>query len=168
MYEKGFTYLFEADHEMLLYGVLKKLHITPAAPLYEDLLQEARIIYAQAYEDYYKTPKKIKLNVYLYQKVKWRLIDLLRKEIKAKDKETVVADEVLKEKCDVSELGEENFVQQELFLELYKKCRPLEKECLKLLVFEGKNPTEVALSLGVSRRTIYNIRKKLQIKYKEL
>ena len=33
MYEKGFAYLFEAEHEKLVYGVLKNVHVTRAVPL---------------------------------------------------------------------------------------------------------------------------------------
>lgn len=168
MYEKGFAYLFEAEHEKLIYGVLKKLHVMRTAPIYEDLLQEARISYAKAYEEYYKRSPKIRLNVYLYQNVTWRLLDLLRKENKLKLREANVGDEILLEKGGISSGAEKKVVQQEFLLELYQNCRPLEQECLILLIFEEKTPTEVALRLGVSRQTVYNLRKKLQEKYKRL
>lgn len=168
MYEKGFAYLFEAEHEKLVYGVLKNVHVTRAVPLYEDLLQEARIAYAKAYEQYYKRPQKVRLNVYLYQNVKWRLLDLLRKEARTKGKETNVSAGFLQVAGGVSEPGEiaRKFEQKEWLLEIYQNCRPLEKKYLELLVLKEKTPAEVAVELGVSRQAVYNFRKKLKSKYK--
>lgn len=40
MYEKGFAYLLQAEHEKVIYGVLKHLHVSRQDPDYEDLVVE--------------------------------------------------------------------------------------------------------------------------------
>lgn len=69
------------EEENLIHGVLKRLHIYQTSNNYQDYVQEAMIIFAQAYVDYVEQEKDLeKFNVYIYQKLSWRLTDLLRKE----------------------------------------------------------------------------------------
>ncbi|WP_125768824.1 sigma-70 family RNA polymerase sigma factor [Companilactobacillus furfuricola] len=69
------------EEENLVHGVLKKLHIYQTNNNYQDYVQEAMIIFAQAYVDYVDQEQDLeKFNVYIYQKLSWRLTDMLRKE----------------------------------------------------------------------------------------
>lgn len=90
MYETGFAYLLQAEHEKVIYGVLKRLNVSRQSPDYEDLVVEGQIAFAQAYCIYCQTHDSVTEKVvmpYLYQKVKWRLLDLLRKQTRTKQRE---------------------------------------------------------------------------------
>lgn len=43
MYEKGFAYLLQAEHEKVIYGVLKRLNVSRQSLDYEDLVVEGQI-----------------------------------------------------------------------------------------------------------------------------
>lgn len=82
MYEKGFAYLLQAEHEKVIYGVLKHLHVSRQDPDYEDLVVEGQLVFAQAFCMYCESHaivKEAEVMPYLYQKIKWRLLDVLRK-----------------------------------------------------------------------------------------
>lgn len=55
MYETGFAYLLQAEHEKVIYGVLKRLNVSHQSPDYEDLVVEGQIAFAQAYCAYCQT-----------------------------------------------------------------------------------------------------------------
>ena len=55
MYETGFAYLLQAEHEKVIYGVLKRLNVSRQSPDYEDLVVEGQIAFAQAYCTYCQT-----------------------------------------------------------------------------------------------------------------
>lgn len=40
LYQDAFNFLLDGDHELVVYGVLKKLHIRHDNPYYDDLVQE--------------------------------------------------------------------------------------------------------------------------------
>lgn len=68
-------------NQLLIHGVLKRVHIYPSRFDYEDYFQEAMIIYAQAYVDYCQKGKNlVKFNSYIFQKLTWRMTDILRQE----------------------------------------------------------------------------------------
>lgn len=77
--ELGFQQALE--NQQLIYGALKRVHIYVTRCDYEDYFQEAVIIYAQTYLKYYQRnqdPDKFK--PYVFQKLVWRLTDMLRQE----------------------------------------------------------------------------------------
>ncbi|MQS76921.1 sigma-70 family RNA polymerase sigma factor [Companilactobacillus halodurans] len=68
-------------NQRLIHGVLKRVHIYPTRVDYEDYFQEGLILYAQTYVDYcQKNNDLTKFNVYVYQKLTWRMLDWLRQE----------------------------------------------------------------------------------------
>ena len=95
MYEKGFAYLLQGEHEKVIYGVLKRLHVSRQDPDYEDLVVEGQIAFAQAYCAYCQAHDSVTEEAvmpYIYQKVKWRLLDLLRKQTRTKQRECGLQD----------------------------------------------------------------------------
>ena len=71
------------QNDQLIHGVMKRLHIFVTNKDYQDYLQEARIIFAETYQTYHlqkRDPDKFK--VYVFQKLLWRMTDLLRQEQK--------------------------------------------------------------------------------------
>ncbi|MQS45232.1 sigma-70 family RNA polymerase sigma factor [Companilactobacillus mishanensis] len=71
------------ENEQLIHGVMKRVHIYQMNDNYQDYVQEAMIIYAKAYVDYLAEERDVeKFNVYIFQKLVWRMTDLLRSEKK--------------------------------------------------------------------------------------
>jgi len=67
----------------LIHGVLKRVHIYPTRFDYDDYFQEATILYAQTYETYCQNHDDLsKINPFIFQKLTWRLTDMLRQEKK--------------------------------------------------------------------------------------
>ncbi len=79
--ELGFQHAIE--NQLLIHGVLKRVHIFPTRFDYDDYFQEAVIIYAQTYEKYRQSGADLtKFNLYIFQRLTWRLTDMLRQEKK--------------------------------------------------------------------------------------
>jgi len=56
------------SNERLIYGVLKRLHIYKMNNYYQDYVQEAMIIYAEAFIDFQNKGGGVaKFNVYIFQ-----------------------------------------------------------------------------------------------------
>lgn len=69
------------NNQRLIHGVLKRVHIFPTRIDYDDYFQEAMILYAQTYEQYCQKQKDMtKFKAFVFQKLTWRLTDMLRQE----------------------------------------------------------------------------------------
>lgn len=68
-------------NQRLIHGVLKRVHIYTTRADYEDYFQEAMILYAHEYEKYcQKAADLTNFKRYVFQKLTWRLTDMLRQE----------------------------------------------------------------------------------------
>lgn len=77
--ELGFQHALQ--NQKLIHGVLKRVHIFVTRVDYEDYFQEAMILYAQTYVKYRQNEDNLsKFNRYVFQKLTWRLTDMLRQE----------------------------------------------------------------------------------------
>lgn len=80
----GFEHAVE--NIQLIHGVMKRLHIFPTNDDYQDYIQEAIIIYAESFQEYVENNNDLdKFNVYIFQKLIWRMTDFLRLEQKYSD-----------------------------------------------------------------------------------
>ncbi len=79
-YQTAFDFMLEGDHEVVVFGVLKRLNVRPWHEHYQDLVQEGRLEFVDAYQKYpdQRDDEKQMLS-YIYQSVKWRLLDKLRR-----------------------------------------------------------------------------------------
>lgn len=157
MYETGFAYLLQTEHEKVIYGVLKRLNVSRQNPDYEDLVVEGQIAFAQAYCAYCRTHDSVTEKAvmpYLYQKVKWRLLDLLRKQTRTKQRECGLPENA-DELWAMPPLSFENVMTDELVLKLWNACTPNEQKFLALRLETGLSLTEIAKILVVSRKTVY-------------
>ncbi|ATO45649.1 hypothetical protein C5L30_001241 [Companilactobacillus farciminis] len=69
------------QNQRLIHGALKRAHIYTTRVDYEDYFQEAMINYAQTYRQYVQNNGDMtKFHKYVFQKLTWRLIDMLRQE----------------------------------------------------------------------------------------
>lgn len=49
LYQDAFNFLLDGDHELVVYGVLKKLHITKGNTYYDDMVQEGMLSFVEKY-----------------------------------------------------------------------------------------------------------------------
>ena len=160
MYEKGFAYLLQGEHEKVIYGVLKHLHVSRQDPDYEDLVVEGQLVFAQAFCMYCESHaivKEAEVMPYLYQKIKWRLLDLLRKQTRTKQRECGLPENA-SELWSMVPLSFENILTAELVLKLWNTCTPNEQRFLALRLETELSLTEIAKILAVSRKTVYKYR----------
>lgn len=160
-YEKlnaeAFQYIL--DNETVIYAVLKKLHIWRDNSDYDDLFSEARMLFLKAYLQNKQRKKNFN---YYFSKIYWGLLDRLayRKirtdhNCSSNDNET----EFESSNLDLQELVE----QHELLEEIRQVCNRNEWILIQKIL-TGKNFTEIAAEMHVSRTLIYRLRNRLQIK----
>ncbi|KRL87457.1 sigma-70 family RNA polymerase sigma factor [Ligilactobacillus apodemi] len=168
MYENGFNYLLQNGHEKIIYGVIKKLHVDYKNNDFEDLIEEGKIAFVLAYEDYVarnNVTEFQKLNAFIFQKVKWHLLDVLRKNYNVSQHITCWddSDEVLLLQDDCATL-EEDIATKEIFEQVYLKCSEMERKFLDLRLNTELSLTAIAQQLHVSRKTIYKYKKDIALK----
>ena len=160
-YEKlnaeAFQYIL--DNETVIYAVLKKLHIWRDNPDYDDLFSEARMLFLKAYLQNKQRKKNFN---YYFSKIYWGLLDRLAyRKIRTdhncspNDNET----EFESSNLDLQELVE----QHELLEEIRQVCNRNEWILIQKIL-TGKNFTEIAAEMHVSRTLIYRLRNRLRIK----
>lgn len=49
LYQDAFDFLLDGDHELVVYGVLKKLHISKQNTYYDDMVQEGMLSFVEKY-----------------------------------------------------------------------------------------------------------------------
>ncbi|MBB1080282.1 RNA polymerase subunit sigma-24 [Limosilactobacillus sp. STM2_1] len=81
----GLSFLMTDKRITIVHGVLKSLGISPRRDDYDDFVQEASIIFAQAYADYLSNndghvKNERDLMCFAYQRIRWRLLDSLRRQ----------------------------------------------------------------------------------------
>ncbi|MBD5069141.1 MAG: hypothetical protein HDT50_02970 [Lactobacillus sp.] len=61
MYEKSFDYLLKNGNEVIIYGVLKRLHLARQMSDFEDLVEEGKLAFVVAYDEYVKKYQSYKM-----------------------------------------------------------------------------------------------------------
>lgn len=160
-YTEAFDFLLDGDHELVVYGVLKKLHITKTNPYYDDMVQEGRIAFINKYLQALNAGKPEKeILPFIYQGVKWALLDYLRKQLTTVEHVQVPEDNVdpLAELIDPLHTVE-NIDTGVLIRRLGTVCTKQQMQYM-ILAFEwGLTITEIANQLNVTRPTVYQLRK---------
>lgn len=175
----AFEFLLSDERERLIYGVFKRLHLTPLHPQYQDFLQESRIIFVEAYLAYQKRHPTMEnehdLMLFAYQRIRWRLLDMLRKEQQHRSN-CQSMDIMLNDESDAP-LGfdladpatrdtEEETVNCELYERLLQECTENEAKYLRESFLFMRPITQIAKMHGVSRQSVYNWRTGVQRKAK--
>lgn len=163
MYEKGFAYLLQAEHEKVIYGVLKHLHVSRQDPDYEDLVIEGQIAFAQAFCTYCQAHDSVTEEAvmpYIYQKIKWRLLDLLRKKMRTKQRECGLPENA-SELWIVANCQNDDVIVRDLLEGLWNLCTPKERKFLELQLYSNLNLVKTAKTLEISRKTVYNYKRSI-------
>jgi RNA polymerase sigma factor (sigma-70 family) len=163
--QHGFELLTTDENEKIIFGVLKYFHINPLNPNYDDLVQEGRLAFVDAYCRFVDKPSQNYDNfqAYAYQRVKWQLNDLLNRQTKQNshadfslNNELIyheVIDEILIDHKDTN-----NHVNQVLtndfFNQLFTICNQQERRYLTGTFLKGLNGAEIADYYNVSRQAV--------------
>lgn len=161
----GFAFLMADKRITIVHGVLKSLGISPRRDDYDDLVQEGVIIFALAYADYQtahpEDDNERDLMCFAYQRMRWRLLDCLRRQQLGK---TFVKNSLDQEEgeqdyhgylADKSALTP--FFQLEnsdFFADLYQHCNPHQQRYLTAKLKDQLTDTEIARQYGVSRSAV--------------
>ncbi|WP_334329674.1 sigma-70 family RNA polymerase sigma factor [Companilactobacillus sp. HBUAS59699] len=152
--EEGFAHALE--NQRLIHGVLKQIHVYPSRTEYEDYFQEAIIIYALTYEKFMSEHNdEAKFKSYIFQKLRWRMTDLLRQEMKYSEIHSL-------EEFDFTTIGQEtNNLLESLNL---KNLTVLETQIFQEHFIHNKSLVILARRYGYSTRNLRYHRNRLLVK----
>lgn len=156
---------FFEQYAGIVYGAMKRLGILCTHPDYEDYAQHGLMKLVEAYETYPETVdhtnSRNPFAGYAYQRVRWHLLDLLRKAQKKTEHETGLPETFDTLYPDDQSPVEESQVERELVRSMLSLLTETEQRYLVDLVLHQLTPTEMAEKYGVSRKTVYTRRKKI-------
>lgn len=155
-------------HHVLILGALKKCHITSFHPMFEDYLQMARWVLIDTHRQFIREGKPLKsFHNYVYQRIYWKITDEIRKDKHLYEEDTT------EDETDISELEHmladtslEDTVEIKVLLsQLQKVLTPQEKIYLEESFLNDLTVSEISSKHKVSKRSVYNWRDKVAIKY---
>ncbi|WP_028273438.1 sigma-70 family RNA polymerase sigma factor [Atopococcus tabaci] len=156
---------FFKQYSVVVYGAVKRLGIWRSHPDYDDHVQEGLVALVDAYETF---PERLETEEdwapfggYAYQKVRWRLLDNLRRKKKQTDREAQLPEAFDTLFPDTDAVWETDLIEKEWMLEVLHRLNEEEQLYVLDAVVRGKTPTEMARTRGVSRKTIYKRRKRI-------
>ncbi|WP_412988928.1 sigma-70 family RNA polymerase sigma factor [Pediococcus siamensis] len=161
--QKAFMFLYRDNHEKIIFGAAKKLHLTPLQDDYQDFIQEGYLAFVQAYDRYPGsiTTDPQKFCVFAYQAVYWRLLDLLRQTTRLAEHLETEHNEEIDMGTSTLNRGFENLYQDDLFLQLYHSCTPAEKKFLVDCYILQLRSSEIARKHHVTRQCVTNWRRRV-------
>ncbi|WP_334341501.1 sigma-70 family RNA polymerase sigma factor [Companilactobacillus sp. HBUAS56275] len=156
--EQGFQHALA--NQQLIHGALKRVHIYVTRCDYEDYFQEAMIIYAQTYVNYCQRKQDLsKFRPYVFQKLVWRLTDMLRQEKQYFDFHSL-------EEFDFQRVPEEEMTKID-FID-WQKLSQLEKEIFQEHFMEGISLAVIARRHQQTPRNLRYQRNRLLDKLREM
>ncbi|GLB47279.1 DNA-directed RNA polymerase sigma-70 factor [Philodulcilactobacillus myokoensis] len=166
--QEAFNYLMKGDHQLIVYGVLKRLNITKNHSQYDDLVQEGWLAFIKAYYQYPK-PKRTKAHLnYIYQGVKWQLINYLNRVTNQSKHIDISDDEHDPLNFMPDPTTEDDYYPEMDFLYyLYQHCDQNERKYIRG-VYDDLSVLEMAYKYQVARKTVYSWRRRVMSKAKRL
>lgn len=164
---EAFTFLMEDDHEVLIYGVLKRLNVRPYSKHYYDFVQEGRLAFIEVYLKFPTDRSDLKaLMGYLYQGVYWKLLDYLKALTNQNQREdSSDPSETLTNLIQVNSIEEE--VNLKIIMEeVITLFNEEERELFELRYLDNLNITQIANLWKKSRGYIYRRQDQLTQKIK--
>ncbi|WP_249662718.1 sigma-70 family RNA polymerase sigma factor [Lentilactobacillus buchneri] len=163
LYQDAFDFLLDGDHELVVYGVLKKLHISKQNTYYDDMVQEGMLSFVEKYIRAINLEKEPESYLaYIYRGVYWDLINYLHKQITITEHVEVPDDNVdplaeLPDGKNSASYYDTHILSRQLMTEL----NPKEIKYLVLAYDYGMNISEIAKECGVSRKCVHAWRKRV-------
>lgn len=150
-------------HSSLVYGAMKKCGISRSNQNYDDLVQIGLLtlvkVYEQFPEDLYQEEYFYQFTGFAFQKIRWAIIDELRKYQLRKEREETVSEFFDEGDESVRDKNEDWLVWQ-LFPSMLECLAPSEQIYLKETVLNQLSITEIARKHKVSRKTVYQWKKR--------
>lgn len=161
-------------HTSIVYGVLKRCNLWQDHPDYDDFVQIGLLKLVESYESYpedlFSEKGFYSFTGYAFQKIRWAILDELRKQSRMMDREVSLPEDLETWKV-ASETDKEEWAIWELLPDMLGQLNPHEQNYLKSAVLENLSVTDIAKKYGVSRKTVYDWKNKVAVKladYKEL
>ncbi|WP_295746843.1 helix-turn-helix domain-containing protein [uncultured Limosilactobacillus sp.] len=175
---EGMSFLLAHQRTRLIHGVLKSVYLRPSDDDYQDCFQEACLLFAQAYCDF---PREIDshesdLMHFTYQKIRWRLLDQRQRTAwQASNCECSLDSPVLsptqKELLFLNPASNSPLAitaKNDLFARLAGHCTRKQRNYLLSVVVRHLSDSEIAEYYGVSRQTVYQWKKGVIAKARQL
>lgn len=157
--ELGFQ--LAVENQQLIHGVLKRLHIFRTRFDYDDYFQEAVILFAKTYVQYSQQGRDLnKFKPYVFQKLTWRLTDMLRQAKQYTDFHSL-------EEFDFQRVPQEQKVIDLDFVN-FEKLSAIEKSILQEHFIEGLPLSQLAKRYNCTSRSLRYCRNRLLEKLKHM
>ncbi len=159
--------ILSPENQRLVHGALKKYGIYPHSQQYEDYLQLARLTLLEAYQIFQAgNHPNSRLNVFIYQRICWKLTDALRKEQRRQSRMARSTDEQLQQLAEKQTISEAASIEYQLFIEtVLPHLTAAERHYLIDVFLYDLSVVEIARKRQVSRSTVYKWRNRLALKY---
>ncbi|MCF6515227.1 sigma-70 family RNA polymerase sigma factor [Lactobacillus sp. S2-2] len=165
---EAFEFLMRDKHEVLIYGVLKRLNVQPYSRHYDDLVQEGRLAFVEIYLKYPDDRTNYEAMMsYIYQGVYWKILDNLKRLTSQKQKEDAndPADTLITLIQDQS--IEDNVALKIIMEKVIHLLNDEERELFEFRYLDNLNVTQIAKRWNRSRGYIYRRQAKLTEKLKQ-
>ncbi|MCO6542570.1 MAG: sigma-70 family RNA polymerase sigma factor [Lactobacillus sp.] len=154
----GFTLAWK--EQRLIFGALKRAGVYRSNYLYEDLVQEGYLTYALTWSNSHLTGEEF--NHYVFQRIVWRTLDLLRHERYRQEHSDV--DELM---ISDEQVGEPLFWDVQV-QELLPQLTAVEQQILFKHLLQEQKLSLLAINLGVTPRYLRKVRTQLREKLRPL
>ncbi|WP_203651007.1 sigma-70 family RNA polymerase sigma factor [Secundilactobacillus yichangensis] len=162
--QAAFEFLAEDDHQLIIYGALKKLGVRQNDSQFEDLVQEGWLLFVAIYQKYPQEPAESPKQFLAYaHRALYRsfLNQLQAKQREAKHLETGEVDlSGVPQTLDVLA----DTIDTELLKGWLGKCNEAERRFLIDRIYYQLTPSEISKKWGVSRQTIYKWQRRIRNK----
>ncbi|WP_423188953.1 sigma-70 family RNA polymerase sigma factor [Alkalibacterium sp. f15] len=152
-------------HDSLVYGVLKACHVSYNHPDYEDYLQVGRLKLVEAYENYPNDLNEeeayYRFTGFAYQRVRWGILDELRKAAKQRERESALPDDSILENQLMGYTSDDDVLFLGLFQSMLVCLTEQEQAYLIDAVMLELSVQDIARKYGVSRNTVYQWKHKI-------
>lgn len=157
-------------HDSIVFGVLKRCGIFPTHPNFDDFVQIGLLKLVEAYETFpqslFEEDHFYQFTGYAFTKVRWGVIDALRKEQKEQEQLCTFPSDFEKFGTQLSDSSTDDWIVWELFQSMLHCLNKNEQAYLRDSVLNQMTVTAIAKKHNVSRKTIYVWKKTIAKKLK--
>lgn len=159
---------FFDQYSGMVHGALRRLGVWHMHADYDDFVQQGLLKLVEAYENYPKDLEQEEcvkqFGGYAYQKVYWHMIDLMRKQKRQWESEMAWPEDLEGNQPDTQVSIEQNYQEMDLLKNMLPLLTATEQAYLVDAVVNRMSVTEIAQKQGVSRKTVYEWKKKVAVK----
>lgn len=156
---------FFDQYSGMVHGALKRLGVWHMHPDYDDFVQQGLMKLVEAYETYPNDLEQAeylqKFGGYAYQKVYWHMIDMLRKQKRKWESEMAWPEDLEGQQPDTHLSIEQGYQEMDLLAQMLPLLTVKEQAYLVDAVVNRLSVTEIAQKQGVSRKTVYEWKKRV-------